>query len=79
ASPVAADIRAVGGHQLARQPGVEVLTNQTLPETTQLIRELRETTARLGAIAAKLDEDPAGALVGGRQLPEYQPQQGKRK
>ncbi len=88
--PMAADLRrtaASAESTLARvdamvasaQPGVEVLTNQTLPETTQLIRELRETTARLGAIAAKLDEDPAGALVGGRSLPEYQPQQGKRK
>lgn len=88
--PMAADLRrtaASAESTLARvdamvgsaQPGVEVLANQTLPETTQLIRELRETTARLGAIAAKLDEDPAGALVGGRQLPEYQPQQGKRK
>lgn len=55
------------------QPGVEMLSNQTVPETTQLIRELRETTSRLGAIAAKLDEDPAGALLGGRRLPEYQP------
>lgn len=88
--PMAADLRrtaASAESTLSRvdamvasaQPGVEVLTTQTLPETTQLIRELRETTARLGAIAAKLDEDPAGALVGGRQLPEYQPQQGKRK
>ncbi|OSZ69129.1 hypothetical protein CAP39_10065 [Sphingomonas sp. IBVSS1] len=55
------------------QPGVEMLSNQTVPETTQLIRELREATSRLGAIAAKLDEDPAGALLGGRRLPQYQP------
>lgn len=57
----------------AAQPGVEILSSQTVPETTQLIRELRETTSRLGAIAAKLDEDPAAALLGGRRLPEYQP------
>jgi phospholipid/cholesterol/gamma-HCH transport system substrate-binding protein len=61
------------------QPGVEILSTQTIPETTQLIRELRETTARLGAIAAKLDEDPAGALLGGRRLPEYQPPKGTEK
>ena len=82
--PLAADLRrTVTGAQgtMARidsladaaQPGVEMLSNQTVPETTQLIRELRETTARLGAIAAKLDEDPASALIGGRRLPEYQP------
>jgi len=55
------------------QPAVDMLSNQTLPEVTQLIRELRETSGRLGAVAAKLDEDPAGALIGGRTLPEYQP------
>lgn len=85
--PLAADLRrtaASADATLARidkladtaQPGVEMLSNQTVPETTQLIRELRETTARLGAIAAKLDEDPAGALLGGRRLPEYQPPKG---
>lgn len=65
-----ARVEALAG---AAQPGVEMLASQTVPETTQLIRELRETTSRLGAIAAKLDEDPAGALIGGRRLPEYQP------
>lgn len=57
----------------AAQPGVEMLAGQTIPEATALLRDLRETNARLGAIAAKLDEDPAGALLGGRRLPEYQP------
>ncbi|WP_164157594.1 MlaD family protein [Sandarakinorhabdus rubra] len=85
--PLAADLRRattkaeatlarVEAITAAAQPGVEQLSSQTIPETTQLIRELRETTARLGAIAAKLDEDPAGAFIGGRRLPEYQPQQG---
>lgn len=88
--PLAADLRRTVTHAdatLARidtlastaQPGVEVLANQTVPETTQLIRELRETTSRLGALAAKLDEDPAGALVGGRKLPEYHPPKGAKK
>ena len=82
--PMAADLRRAAARAdatltrldalaAAAQPGVEMISNQTVPETTQLIRELRETTARLGAIAAKLDEDPAGALLGGRRLPEYQP------
>ena len=88
--PMAADLRRTAASAQAAlakvdalaasaQPGVEMLTSQTLPETTQLIRELRETTARLGAIAAKLDEDPAGALIGGRRLPEYQPPKGEPK
>ena len=53
------------------QPGIDTFTTQTLPETAQLLREARDATAQLGAIAAKLDEDPAGALLGGRRLPEY--------
>lgn len=53
------------------QPGIDQFTTQTLPETSQLLREARQVTAQLGALAAKLDEDPAGALVGGRKLPEY--------
>lgn len=38
-----------------------------------LVGDLREMSRSLGAIAAKLDEDPAGALIGGRKLPEYKP------
>ncbi|WP_310497712.1 MlaD family protein [Sandarakinorhabdus sp.] len=82
--PLAAELRGTlkaAANSLARfdeltaaaRPGVETFSGQTLPEATQLLRELRETTASLGAIAAKLDEDPAGALVGGRKLPTYQP------
>lgn len=82
--PLAADLRSaaasvkatmakVDSIAAATQPGIDTLSNQTLPEVTQLIRELRETSNRLGAVAAKLDEDPAGALIGGRTLPEYQP------
>jgi phospholipid/cholesterol/gamma-HCH transport system substrate-binding protein len=82
--PLAADLRRAAASTQATmakveaiaasaQPGIDTLSNQTLPEVTQLIRELRETSSRLGAVAAKLDEDPAGALIGGRTLPEYQP------
>lgn len=85
--PLAADLRGaaaglkttlsnVDALTAAARPGIDSLSNQTLPEVTQLIRELRETGARLGAVAAKLDEDPAGALIGGRTLPEYQPPKG---
>ena len=53
------------------QPGIDALTTQTLPATAQLLRSAQDATDRLGAIAAKLDQDPAGALLGGRRLPEY--------
>ena len=57
----------------AATPGLEMLSTETLPETNRLVRDLRELTASLGAVAAKLDEDPAGALLGGRPLPDYDP------
>ncbi|MBV8972275.1 MAG: MCE family protein [Sphingomonadaceae bacterium] len=82
AKPLVHDLAATAQHANATlgkldavvtsaQPGVDAFTTQTLPETAQLLREARDATAQLGAIAAKLDEDPAGALIGGRKLPEY--------
>lgn len=59
------------------KPGVEMLSNETLPEANRLLRDLRDLTGNLGAVAAKLDEDPAGALIGGRTLPDYVPAQPK--
>ena len=55
----------------AAKPGVDALSSRTVPEVGQLIADLRTVTSSLGAVAAKLDEDPAAALVGGRRLPEY--------
>lgn len=57
----------------AAQPGVDQLSNQIAPDANALLREMREVTMQLGAVAAKLDEDPAGALIGGRRLPDYDP------
>ena len=82
AAPLVHDLRATAGKANATlakldtlvgtaQPGIDTFTSQTLPETAQLLREARDATAQLGAIAAKLDQDPAGALLGGRRLPEY--------
>lgn len=58
----------------AAQPGIKTFSTQTVPEIGQLVRDLREVSTSLGAVAAKLDEDPAGALVGGRTLPDYEPE-----
>ncbi len=68
-----ASLRRIDAITAAAEPGITVLTNQTLPETGQLVRDLRDVTSSLGAIAAKFDEDPAGALIGGRTLPDYRP------
>lgn len=55
----------------AAKPGVDALSTRTVPEIGQLVSDLRDVTQSLGAISQKLDEDPAGALLGGRKLPSY--------
>lgn len=61
----------------AAQPGIKTFSTHTVPEIGQLVRDLRDVTTSLGAVSAKLDEDPAGALVGGRTLPDYEPEKSK--
>lgn len=86
--PLVADLRntvkradqtlaAIEGTASAAKPGLETFSTQTVPEIGQLVRDLRDVTTSLGAVAAKLDEDPAGALVGGRALPDYEPEKKK--
>ena len=58
----------------AAEPGVATLSRESIPEITQLTRDLRDISQSLGAVAARLDEDPTGALLGGRRLPDYQPE-----
>lgn len=58
----------------AAEPGIATLSTQTVPQVNQLIADLREVTQQMGALAAKLDEDPLGAVTGGRKLPDYQPE-----
>jgi len=55
----------------AARPAVEELSQHTLPEANGLLRDLRATAGSLGAVAGRLDEDPVGALVGGRRLPDH--------
>ena len=40
----------------------------------RLVLDLRQVAGSLGAVSAKLDEDPAGAILGGRTLPDYKPE-----
>jgi phospholipid/cholesterol/gamma-HCH transport system substrate-binding protein len=63
----------------AATPAAQELSAETVPETSQLIRELRALTAELNVLATRLEEDPAGLLSGGKQLPSYTPAGGRRK
>lgn len=83
--PLVADLRAtvqranetlaeVESAATTANEGIERVNSQTLPEVDLLIRDLRRTSSSLGAISEQLGEDPAGALLGGRPLPTYDPE-----
>lgn len=55
------------------RPGIKTLTNDTIPNANQLIRDLSQMAESLNAVATKLDRGGAGALVGGGKLPDYKP------
>ena len=60
------------------RPGLQALSNQTIPEIGQLVRDLRVMSEALGSVATKLDQGGAGALLGSPRLPDYKPgRQGK--
>lgn len=55
------------------RPGVRNLTTRTLPEVSQLVRDLTEMAEALTAVAGRLDRGGAGAVLGGSKLPDYEP------
>ena len=82
--PMVADLRKAIAHAnqtlsnidsvtATAKPALNTLSTQTVPEVSQLIRELRETTQNLNSVSAKIDQGGAGALLGGQRLPDYEP------
>ncbi len=59
------------------KPGVRAIREDTLPEVNALVRDLRSVSDSLGAVASKIDQQGAGALLGGPGLPDYKPGKGK--
>jgi phospholipid/cholesterol/gamma-HCH transport system substrate-binding protein len=53
------------------KPGIRTFSTQTLPEMGQLVRDLRAMSESLGSVANKIDQQGAGALIGGPALPDY--------
>lgn len=58
------------------RPGLRSLSTQTLPEMGQLVRDLRAMSESLSSVANKVDQQGAGALLGGSTLPDYKPGKG---
>jgi phospholipid/cholesterol/gamma-HCH transport system substrate-binding protein len=55
------------------RPGIQTLTGKTLPEVSQLVRDLRATSQSLRAVTEKVEQQGASSLIGGSKLPDYEP------
>lgn len=55
------------------RPAARQLAQSTLPSAEATLRELRETSEALRRVTEKIDDQGAGALLGGESLPEYKP------
>jgi phospholipid/cholesterol/gamma-HCH transport system substrate-binding protein len=53
------------------RPGLQAFSKQTIPEIGQLVRDLREMSDALSAVAQRLDQQGAGGVIGGQRLPDY--------
>jgi phospholipid/cholesterol/gamma-HCH transport system substrate-binding protein len=55
------------------RPAARQLSDTTLPAAEAALRDLRATTRALRSVTEKIDDQGAGALLGGPKLPEYKP------
>jgi phospholipid/cholesterol/gamma-HCH transport system substrate-binding protein len=55
------------------RPGLRALSTETVPEIGLLIRDLRAMSDSLSAVANKIDQGGAGALLSAPALPDYEP------
>jgi phospholipid/cholesterol/gamma-HCH transport system substrate-binding protein len=55
------------------RPAAKQLNETTLPAAEAAIRDLRSTTKALRDMTEKLEDQGAGALLGGNKLPDYKP------
>lgn len=55
------------------RPGLQTFSETTVPEANALIRDLRRTSTSLSSLTDKLDQQGAGAVIGGSKLPDYKP------
>ncbi|WP_073973622.1 MlaD family protein [Erythrobacter donghaensis] len=56
------------------RPAIRQLRTGTLPNAEATLQDLRATSRSLRAITEKLESEGAGALVGGKSLPDYKPE-----
>jgi len=56
------------------RPGLQAISAQTVPEVGQLVKDVRVMSDALTAVATKIDQGGAGALLGTPALPDYKPE-----
>ncbi|MBA4766939.1 MAG: MCE family protein, partial [Porphyrobacter sp.] len=56
------------------RPAIRQLRTGTLPSAEATLQDLRATSRALRSITEKLESEGAGALVGGKSLPDYKPE-----
>ena len=54
-------------------PATKQLTESTLPAVEATMRDVRATSKALRSVTEKIDNQGAGALIGGPKLPDYKP------
>lgn len=55
------------------RPAARQLRESTLPNAEATLQDLRATSRALRAVTEKLESEGAGALIGGKSLPDYKP------
>ena len=55
------------------RPAAQQLSDQTIPQAEAAIRDLRATTKALRDMTERLNDQGAGAVLGGQKLPDYKP------
>jgi len=58
----------------AAEPGLNAFSQHTIPEISQLVRDLGKMSETLTAVFQRINREGAGSLVSTTQLPEYEPQ-----
>ena len=55
------------------RPAAQQLSEGTLPAAEATLQDLRATSRSLRALTERIENQGAGALIGGQVLPEYKP------
>lgn len=64
----------VGAAARAAKPGLDALSQRTIPEANALLRELRATSGSVSAITGSVEDGGATSILGARALPDYEPE-----